>query len=109
MAIELETIIPVIKQYVDDVKHSMPIDKVYLYGSYAKGTQQKNSDVDICFFSNVFESQRSLDILTKLFFLKIKYDKDLLIEPNAFPTSELYNDNPFVKEILLTGQEITNL
>ncbi|GHV28361.1 hypothetical protein AGMMS4952_11800 [Spirochaetia bacterium] len=28
-------------------------------------------------------------------------------EPNAFPTSELYNDNPFVKEILRTGEEIS--
>ena len=44
--------------------------------------------------------------LTELFYLKIKYDKDLQIEPNAFPTSELYNDNPFVKEILRTGREI---
>jgi hypothetical protein len=28
------------------------------------------------------------------------------IEPHAFPTSELQNDNPFVKEILRTGREI---
>jgi len=36
------------------------------------------------------ESWRTLDILTELFYLKIKYDKDVLIEPNAFPVSELY-------------------
>jgi predicted nucleotidyltransferase len=84
----------------------MPIDKVYLYGSYVKGLQHNNSDVDICFFSKAFEARRSLDVLTELFYLKIKYDKDLLIEPNAFPFSELDNDNPFVKEILSTGREI---
>ena len=56
-----------------------------------------------------FESRRSLDILTELFYLKIKYDKDIFIEPNAFPTSELYNDNPFVKEILRTGREISSI
>jgi hypothetical protein len=28
------------------------------------------------------------------------------VEPNAFPASELYNDNLFVKEILRTGREI---
>ena len=108
MAVDLKTITPIIQQYITDVKKAMPIDKVYLYGSYAKGTQHKTSDVDICFFSQVFEVRRSLDILTELFYLKIKYDKYLLIEPNAFPTSELYNDNPFVKEILRTGQEITS-
>ena len=107
MAADIETINTIIQQYIADVKKAMPIDKVYLYGSYAKGTQQTSSDVDICFFSQAFESRRSLDILTDLFYLKIKYDKDLLIEPNAFPTSELSNDNPFVKEILRTGREIT--
>jgi len=106
MAANFETIIPLIQQYIADVKKVMPIDKVYLYGSYAKGMQRENSDVDICFFSQAFESRHSLDILTELFYLKIKYDKDILIEPNAFPVSALYNDNPFVKEIIRTGREI---
>ena len=106
MAVDIETVTTVVQQYIADVQKAMPIDKVYLYGSYVKGTHQENSDVDICFFSQAFESRRSLDVLTELFYLKIKYDKVLLIEPNAFPTSELYNDNPFVKEILRTGREI---
>jgi predicted nucleotidyltransferase len=106
MAVDIETVTSVVQQYIADVKKVMPIDKVYLYGSYAKGTQRETSDVDICFFSHAFESRRTLDILTELFYLKIKYDKELLMEPNAFPTSELYNDNPFVKEIVRTGREI---
>jgi len=106
MAIDNETVNKIIQEYIKDVKKIIPIDKVYLYGSYAKGTQKENSDIDICFFSKAFESRRSLDVLTELFYLKIKYDKDVLIEPNAFPYSELYNDNPFVKEILRTGKEI---
>ena len=107
MVADNEAVKSIVQKYIADVKKAMPIDKVYLYGSYAKGTNRKNSDVDICFFSEAFESRRSLDVLTELFYLKIKYDKDILIEPNAIPTSELYNDNPFVKEILKTGQEIT--
>jgi len=106
MAVDVETVNTIVRQYIADVKKAMPIDKVYLYGSYAKGTQEESSDIDICFFSQAFESRRTLDILTELFYLKIKYDKDVLIEPNAFPASELYNDNPFVKEILRTGREI---
>jgi predicted nucleotidyltransferase len=106
MAADIETVNTIVQQYIADVKKAMPIDKVYLYGSYAKGVQRENSDIDICFFSQAFESRRTLDILTELFYLKIKYDKDILIEPNAFPASELYNDNPFVKEILRTGREI---
>ena len=108
MAVDLETVTSIIQQYIADVKKVLPIDKVYLYGSYAKGTQQENSDVDICFFLSTLEPRRSLDILTELFYLKNKYDPYLLIEPNAFPISELYNDNPFVKEILRTGREIAD-
>ena len=106
MVADIKTVIPIVQQYIADVKKVMSIDKVYLYGSYAKGTQRENSDVDICFFSKAFESRRNFDILTELFYLKIKYDKEILIEPYAFPVSELNNDNPFVKEILRTGQEI---
>ena len=107
MVTDSKTITTIVQQYIDDVKKAMPIDKVYLYGSYAKGTQHQNSDIDLCFFSHAFESRRNFDILTELFYLKIKYDKEILIEPYAFPVSELYNDNPFVKEILRTGREIT--
>jgi predicted nucleotidyltransferase len=106
MVTDIETVTAVVQQYIADVKKVMPVDKVYLYGSYAKGTQRETSDVDICFFFFSFESRPTLDILTELFYLKIKYDKDLLMEPNAFPTSELYTDNPFVKEIVRTGREI---
>jgi len=106
MVTDNEAINNIIKNYITDVKEKLPIDKVYLYGSYANGKWKENSDIDICFFSNAFESRRSLDVLTELFYIKSKYDKDALIEPNAFPMSELYADNPFVKEILRTGQEI---
>ena len=67
MIVENEAINTVLKKYIADVKKAMPIDKVFIYGSFAKGTQRENSDVDICFFSHAFESQRSLDVLTELF------------------------------------------
>jgi len=75
MDVDYETAHRIIDQYVSDVKAELPIDKVYLYGSYANGTAQWEN-------------------------------KHICLEPNAFPTSELHNDNPFVKEILRTGTEI---
>jgi predicted nucleotidyltransferase len=107
MAFDYETIAPIIRQYVREVKALLPIDKVYLYGSYAKGTAEWDSDVDLCFFSNSFKNGTIFDTLDTLWRLKERYDKEVCIEPNAFPSAELRNDNPFVKEILRTGMEIT--
>jgi predicted nucleotidyltransferase len=105
MVTDNETINKIIQQYIADVRKNMPIDKVYLYGSYAKGTQTEHSDIDICFFSRDFENQPTIDIIMQLFRLTRKY-KGFDIQPTAFTVSDMSNDNPFVKEILRTGREI---
>ncbi len=106
MALNPETIVDTIREYVADVKNSMPIDKVVLFGSYAKGTATEYSDVDLCFFSESFATMRSVDVVTNLLCIAGKY-KDVCIEPRAFPTSEIEKDNPFIREVLATGVEIT--
>jgi predicted nucleotidyltransferase len=106
MAVDYENTQRIIKQFVSDVRAAMPIDKVYLYGSYAHGTAQWDSDVDLCFFSDNFTTENIMYIIGQLFELKRRYNKDICLEPNAFPLSELNNDNPFIKEILRTGTEI---
>jgi len=105
MAVDYEAVNRVVRDYVADVKKAMPIDRTFLFGSYAKGTATKYSDVDLCFFSKSFEGKRSVDIVAHLLKLTHKYG-GTFIEPHIFPTSELVNDNPFVKEILRTGYEI---
>jgi hypothetical protein len=35
-----------------------------------------------------------------------RFFPDVVFEPHAMPSSELENDNPFVKEVLRTGIEI---
>jgi predicted nucleotidyltransferase len=50
MAFGYETIKQVVHDYVADVRNTMPIDRAFLYGSYAKGTATEHSDIDLCFF-----------------------------------------------------------
>ena len=106
MVVDYEAARKIIDQYVSDVKAVLPIDKVYLYGSYASGNAQWDSDIDLCFFSDYFSTQDIMQVMECLFELKRQYNKYFCLEPNAFPLSELNNDNPFVKEILQTGTEI---
>ena len=105
MASDTETVNETISNYVADVKSAVPIDRVFLFGSHAKGTATEHSDIDVCFFSHSFENLSSIDIMTMLFQFTRKY-KGIDIEPRGLPTSELENDNPFVKEVLLSGKEI---
>lgn len=105
MAFDLETVNKTIGAYVADVKEAMPIDRAFLFGSHAKGNATEQSDIDLCFFSHSFENLPQIDIVKRLFRLTRKY-KGVDIEPCGFPSSELENDNPFVKEILRTGREV---
>jgi predicted nucleotidyltransferase len=105
MAFDVAAVNETVYSYVADVRNAMPIDRAFLFGSYAKGTATEQSDIDMCFFSKSFEDITSVDIMTRLFRLTRKY-KGIDIEPRGFPTSELTNDNPFVKEVLRTGREI---
>jgi predicted nucleotidyltransferase len=105
MAVDLETVNSVVRNYADDVRRIMPVDRAVLYGSYAKGSATEYSDVDICFFLGSFDGKRRVDVIAELLGLTDKYS-EVFIEPIAFPVSELQNDNPFVKEILRTGKEI---
>ena len=105
MAIDFETVNNVARNYADAVRKVFPVDKAYLFGSYAKGTATDQSDVDVCFFLENFGEKRRIDITMELLNLTRGY-KGVYFEPLAFPTSEMNNDNPFVKEILRTGKEI---
>jgi len=105
MAFNTETVNQILSSYVADVKNVLPVEKAYLYGSYAKGTQSEYSDVDVCFFLPTFGSKRSVDIVMILLAIAGQYP-GLDIEPRVFQTSEIERGNPFVKEVLRTGQEI---
>jgi len=78
---------------------------VVLFGSHVRGIATAQSDIDICFFLRSFGEMRRVDVLKELLGLMHKY-KRVHFEPIVFPTAELENDNPFVKEILRTGKEV---
>ncbi|MDR0676034.1 MAG: nucleotidyltransferase domain-containing protein [Elusimicrobiota bacterium] len=49
MALDIEKVKITVKTYADEVRLKMPVVKVFLYGSYARGNPTKYSDVDVCF------------------------------------------------------------
>jgi predicted nucleotidyltransferase len=87
------------------VRQEMPIvERVFLFGSYAKGTADKLSDVDIAVFISDSMSRRRHEVGVQL--LHLAHEFDIFIEPLVFPSSEITKGNYFVQEILHTGIEI---
>jgi predicted nucleotidyltransferase len=106
MAVDIETVKQTAQKYADDVRRSdLPIDTAMLFGSYANGTATELSDVDVCFFLKDFGDKNRFDITLQLLKISGKYP-GVFFEPMAFESAEIERDNPFVKEIMRTGQEI---
>ena len=72
---------------------------VILFGSYARGNFNEDSDIDLAIvlnnLSNSFTMQIQLMKLTRKF--------DTRIEPHPFDAADFNSSNPFAKEILSKG------
>lgn len=97
-------IINIIKEFAKKAKlDNISIEKAILFGSYAKGTSNEFSDIDIAVVSKDFQGIRFFDN-EKLSKAKINTNIDL--ETHPFRPEDFTEDNPFVKEILETGRVI---
>lgn len=90
------------KQYARAVSRHYDVKKVIMFGSYVKGTNREDSDIDLAI---VLNSGRNLfDIQTEL--MKLRTDDALFIEPHPFYLPDFSPSDPVVSEIIKTGIEI---
>lgn len=99
-----ESIQSIVADYVNKIKSQIPIEKVILFGSYAKGRYSKDSDVDIAIFSDYFKDMDGLDAFKFLYLQTLEYDIDM--QPLAFTTEDYKKQIGLVEEIIKTGMEI---
>ena len=94
----------IIHQYLRILRENdLNYAKVYLYGSYAQENYKKDSDIDLAIVSNDFSGDVIDD---QLLLMKLRRKVDLRIEPHPFLIDEFSTDDPFVKTIIETGEEI---
>lgn len=53
-----------LKNLVDVIKNNLEIQQVIIFGSYANGTRDNESDIDICIITN--EDKRKLDLIRSI-------------------------------------------
>ena len=81
-------------------KNGIKIEQAILFGSYAQGTFDEWSDIDLAVVSSKFEGERFLD-REKIRRIKLKVSK--LLEPIPYSPEEFKEGNPFIRHILETG------
>ncbi|MBA3046984.1 nucleotidyltransferase domain-containing protein [Patescibacteria group bacterium] len=94
-----------IKEYIQILKtDKLPINKVILYGSYAKGKQHQWSDIDLCIISPKFkDAYCAMQYLLLKTITKPKHP----IEPVGFSPKDFKDKySSLIDEIKTTGIEI---
>ena len=90
------------RRYLRRISRKYQIENAILFGSFAKGTNHADSDIDIAI---IFKSADDIiDLQIEL--LKMRSDDDLLIEPHPFNKQDFNISNPIAAEIIRNGIEI---
>ena len=90
-------------RFVEELKEKLPVSRVYLFGSFARGNVHEGSDIDLLivgdFPERVFtQIERVLELT------------DLPIEPLVYTPAEFEElvraGNPFILRVLREGKEL---
>jgi uncharacterized protein len=84
-------------------ENNIGVWRIYLYGSYAKGIAGPDSDIDLAVFLDKEEIEGFREDVE---LMRLRWDIDLRIEPHAFAKSDFDETNPYIKEIIETGERI---
>ena len=85
------------------LKAGLPLEKVFLFGSFSRGEQTEYSDIDIAVVLKEYTVDK---FTTRLQLLKYSREFDAIIEPHPFLSSDFKDQDQFATEILESGIEI---
>lgn len=94
--------INIVKEFASIVKSKYDCVEVILFGSYTKGTNHIESDIDIAIIINDYDNFTNI----QLDLMRLRRKIDSRIEPHPFRVSDFNENNPLVNEINKYGQKI---
>ena len=91
----------IVDKYIAIVKENYDVVAIILFGSYAKGTEHEDSDIDIAVITDDIKTDK-FDEEVNLTLLRRKIDSR--IEPHIIKVEDYENDEtPFVVEVKNTA------
>lgn len=98
-------IIELIKKFISELEYNqIHIKKAILFGSYANGTFNEWSDIDLALVSDSFKGDRFKD---RDLIRKIKLAVSSSLEPIPFRSENFTPKDPFVKSIIDSGLNVS--
>ena len=93
-----------IEKYIERISQYYKIEAIILFGSYAKGTENEDSDIDIAVITDDIKTD-TFDEEVKLMILRKGID--YRIEPHIITVADYENnETPFVVEVKNTGIKV---
>jgi len=97
--------IRIAQQYLELLTPQYEIEEAIIFGSFAKGTNHADSDIDLAIVLNNVK-----DIIdTQIDMMKLRRKVDLRIEPHPFNLEDFNITNPVVNEILNHGIKVSQV
>ena len=94
----------IVDKYISVVKENYDVVAIILFGSYAKGTEHKDSDIDIAVITDDIKTD-TFDEEVKLMILRRGID--YRIEPHIIRIKDYKEKNdPFIQEVVDTGIKV---
>jgi predicted nucleotidyltransferase len=89
-------------KYASAVRSKYDFAKIILFGSYAKGNHNEDSDIDIAVILKDYNNLNDI----QLDLMRIRRKIDSRIEPHPFREKDFDITNPIVNEIVRYGHDI---
>lgn len=95
----------IVSAYTAKLENSgIPVRAIYIFGSAAKGTMHKGSDIDLCIVSPKFGNKPHDE---RLLLMKLQKGISDFIEPHPFSPEDFQNPyNLLSQQIKLTGIKV---
>ncbi len=98
-------VMDIVNKYVKVVLAHYKVKSIILFGSYAKGTNHEDSDIDIAIITDDLKCKDVFD--EQLNLKKLRRDIDYRIEPHLIKVADYDNvETPFVAEVINTGIKV---
>ena len=95
-----EAAIKLSKDYLIKVRKSeIEISEAWLFGSFARGNNHENSDIDLA----IVLSKNNKTFETEVKLMTLRTGEETLIEPHAFNKNEFELNSPMVYQIMKSG------